>query len=324
MICKREPDCALPALYNRIVRGYLGVTDFDWYEFLSARPELDEVNFWRPSGKSLNLEPGTPFFFKLKAPHNAIAGFGFFARASVIPASLAWEAFGEKNGAATEQEMRIRIERYRDSSPNAHGDYDVGCLMVSEPMFFNETEWIPQPRDWGRQTVSGAGYDLAVGEGKRIWEACLAPTSTPTTEAVIAREVAKFGAPVLVRPRLGQGTFRVAVTDAYARACAITTEHSLPVLEAAHIRPYADDGVHDVRNGLLFRSDVHRLFDRGYVTVTPEYNFEVSARLKADFQNGKTYYALHGKQIRLPAKKSDRPDPELLRWHNENRFRAAS
>ena len=44
-----------------------------------------------------------------------------------------------------------------------------------------------------------------------------------------------YGDPVLVRPRLGQGTFRVLVTDNYRRRCAVTGEKALPVLDAAHI-----------------------------------------------------------------------------------------
>ena len=82
----------------------------------------------------------------------------------------------------------------------------------------------------------------------------------------------------------GQGIFRIGVTDAYDRACAVTTEHSLPVLEAAHIRPYSEGGEHRVSNGLLLRSDIHRLFDKGYVTVTPDYRFLLSQRLKQDFE----------------------------------------
>ncbi len=133
----------------------------------------------------------------------------------------------------------------------------------------------------------------------------------------------RYGTPTLVSPRLGQGTFRVAVTDAYGRACAVTTEHFLPVLEAAHIKPFAENGPHDVRNGLLLRSDLHRLFDWGYVTVTPEGRFEVSRRLKEDFDNGVTYYALQGRAIHLPERPEERPGAELLAWHNEHTFLAA-
>ena len=60
--------------------------------------------------------------------------------------------------------------------------------------------------------------------------------------------------------------FRYNVIDAYKK-CAVTGEHTLPVLEAAHNRSYKHDGEHDITNGLILRSDVHNLFDHGYVTV---------------------------------------------------------
>jgi putative restriction endonuclease len=113
----------------------------------------------------------------------------------------------------------------------------------------------------------------------------------------------------------------VAVTDAYARACAVTSEHSLVVLEAAQIKPYADGGAHDVANGLLLRSDVHRLFDEGYVTVTPDARFEVSPRLRDEWDNGRVYYELHGRPVARPRNRLERPDTALLAWHNEHVYR---
>ncbi len=130
----------------------------------------------------------------------------------------------------------------------------------------------------------------------------------------------KYGEPRPIKPRLGQGGFRIAVMEAYGRACAVTGEHSLPVLEAAHIRPYADRGEHAVSNGLFLRSDIHRLYDRGYVTVTPDLEFRVSDRLKADFDNGKIYYELTGRKIHVPEEVWLQPDRESLAWHREFRF----
>ncbi|MDP2300541.1 MAG: HNH endonuclease, partial [Actinomycetota bacterium] len=94
------------------MRGYIGNTDYDWYRFLAAQPNVDEVNFWQPSASASfrAVQPGEPFFFRLKSPHNAIAGFGYFASFSALPAWLAWESFGPKNGAADFDEMRARIE----------------------------------------------------------------------------------------------------------------------------------------------------------------------------------------------------------------------
>jgi putative restriction endonuclease len=137
---------------------------------------------------------------------------------------------------------------------------------------------------------------------------------------VIEIEENRYGDPVPVRPRLGQGTFRIAVMQAYRGACAITTEHSLPALEAAHIQPFAEGGRHEVRNGLFLRSDLHRLFDRGYVTVTPDCVFRVGDRLREDYANGHTYYPLNGRRLVLPGALEERPARELLAWHGERVF----
>jgi putative restriction endonuclease len=89
-------------------------------------------------------------------------------------------------------------------------------------------------------------------------------------------------------------------------------------LDAAHIKPYSLGGSHNPSNGLLLRQDIHTLFDRGYLTVTPDYRVEVSCRLKDEFDNGKEYYALRGKTIALPEASAFRPSPQQLTWHNDN------
>jgi len=124
-----------------------------------------------------------------------------------------------------------------------------------------------------------------------------------------------------VRPRLGQATFRIAVLDAYGRACAVTEEHSLPALEAAHIRSYANDGPHEIRNGLLLRADLHRLYDTGYITVTPDLRLEVGRRLREDYKNGRSYYPLHGVAVHPPTAMPHHPEKSFLEWHNEHVFR---
>ena len=115
-----------------------------------------------------------------------------------------------------------------------------------------------------------------------------------------------------VFPRLGQGSFRLIVTDSYDRRCAFTNSPVLHVLEAAHIRPYSSGGTHAPSNGILLRQDLHTLFDRGYMTVTPSHRIEVSSRIREEFHNGKEYYALHGEIMRLPEYGDRRPSAEFL------------
>src|SRR5205807_9861979 len=131
-------------------------------------------------------------------------------------------------------------------------------------------------------------YSTDESDGRLLWEAV---QKRAEAEAIPlpAHEVGlpRFGHPTLIRPRLGQGAFRILVTDAYQRRCAITGERTLPALEAAHIKPYGDGGLHEARNGLLMRRDLHSLFDSGYVTVTPDLKFQVSRRIKEEFENGR-------------------------------------
>ncbi len=118
---------------------------------------------------------------------------------------------------------------------------------------------------------------------------------------------------------MGQGAFRVLVTDAYQQRCAITGEKTLPVLEAAHIRPYGQEGPHSVKNGMLLKSDFHTLFDDGYLTIIPELKVEVSQRLHNDYGNGKDYYKHHGQPLLIvPGQESQLPSREYLEWHNEH------
>lgn len=305
------------------MKAFVAVTDRDWYEFLSRRSDLDEVNFWQPGGgrQFRALSPGQPFLFKLHYPENAIVGGGFFAHFTLFPASLAWDAFGEKNGAPTFGEMRRRIEHYRRVPSDPREEYTIGCIILEEPFFFERGQWIPAPASFARNTVVGKTYDLREEEGRRLWEEVLVRRAGGGRRIAEQVLTPMFGDPSLVRRRLGQGGFRILVTDTHQRNCAVTGERTLPVLEAGHIRPVTAGGLHQVENGLLLRSDIHTLFDRGYVTVTPDHHFRVSRRLRDEWSNGRVYYALDASPVRLPTARECWPNREALEWHADTVFR---
>lgn len=307
------------------MRAFVGVTDGDWFELLSGQPSLDEVNFWQPGGSRAfkALQPGELFLFKLHSPDDFVVGGGVFAHATLLPVSLAWDAFGISNGAHSLEEMRLRIERYRRRPTQVGEDYTIGCILLEQPFFLPRRRWVPIPADWSRNIVQGKGYELLDQPGASLWEAVRNALSlTEGEQPGLAAEpnAPRYGTPTLVAPRLGQGSFRVLVTDVYARRCAVTGERVLPVLEAAHIRPFARGGEHRVDNGMLLRSDIHTLLDRGYLTVTPSYRLEVSRRIREDFENGRHYYALHGNPLSLPEDRAKRPSTEFLTWHNEQAY----
>ncbi len=303
------------------IRIVVAVTDYDWFRVLSQIPDLSEINFWAPSPMTFRaLRAGELFLFKLHAPRNVIVGGGIFAHSNIMPCSLAWEAFGMANGANSAEEMRKRIAKYRKSEFDGRRDFDIGCRILTQPFFLDDSNWIAPPQSWAKNIVTYKTYNTSDSEGLALWQEiqnCL----TRQGARHLAEAGARYGEPHLVAPRLGQGGFRVLVTDVYDRRCAVTQERTLPALDAAHIRPYHAGGHHEASNGLLLRRDIHSLFDAGYVTVTPSLHFEVSRSIREEFENGRDYYALHGTRIKVPDRSDQRPNDKALAWHNDNVFK---
>jgi putative restriction endonuclease len=219
------------------IRLIVIVTDRDWFDQLRVQTHLPEVNFWSPSDSTFHaLQPGELFLFKLHSPDNFIVGGGVFAHATSMPCSLAWEAFGEANGARSLTEMRERIARYRRVRPDNREDFTIGCRVLTQPLFFEQANWLPVPKSFALTTVRFKTYSTDESDGRQLWEFVQdAFAGIPITNHDLReRPQARFGEPTLVRPRLGQGAFRIVVTDNYQRRCAISGERTLPALDAAH------------------------------------------------------------------------------------------
>ncbi|MEJ3750039.1 HNH endonuclease [Actinomycetes bacterium KLBMP 9797] len=311
------------------MKAYVGVTDGDWYRFLADRPLLNEVNFWRPSGgRGFNvLAPGEPFFFKTHHPHNRVVGGGFYSGFARLPISAAWELFGEGNGVESLAQMRARVGKYRRQLIGPGDDPEIGCVFVRDTAFFPADAIADAPPQFSANIVQGKSYDLANTEVSTYFEGLLAQLLGHPAGLDLAqpwqRPGPAYGDPRLAPQRLGQQSFKAVVLNAYHRRCAITGGKIRPVLQAAHIRPLPAGGEHRLDNGLLLRSDVHTLYDRGYLGVDPQHRLLVSPRLRDEFGNGDQFYARAGQPIALPERRADRPHAEFLEWHLDEVFKAA-
>lgn len=288
-------------------------TDSNWFDFLKRNQLYDEINFWRPSAKGFRaLSPGGLFLFKSKKGTKRIVGGGWFSSYRIMECFLAWEVFGFGNGAASVGDMLAQISSYRGfTGPNTN----IGCIVLNFPFFF-EDHPIEVP-GWSPEIQAYKKYDTDTSDGRMIWDAVMDRLQLYHLDSSV-EEVVRFGKPQLVPQRVGQSIFRHNVIENYDRRCALTRERTLPALEAAHIKPYTKGGEHAMSNGLLLRRDIHRLFDLGYVTVDPELRLVVSGRIREEFENGRDYYRLDGKELWVPSANDRQPSLEALSWHNDN------
>jgi putative restriction endonuclease len=303
------------------VRVYVGVTDGAWYRFLAARPHLTEVNFWMPGGGRLNMTPGEAFAFKTHMPENRIVGGGRFDSSILLPVSDAWRIYGEGNGVPSLDDMRLAIGRYRKAPIRADEDPVIGCVLLREVVFLAAPDQMPAPAGWAGSIVKGKYYDATDVIGDSIIERLLSAVVDRYAEDPRFAPGEVFGTDVMSKRRLGQKSFQALVLDAYRGRCAITGERIRPVLQAAHIQPVSVGGQNRTDNGLLLRSDVHTLFDAGYLGVDAKLRFMVSSRLRAEFENGEEFYSKAGIEIALPDRRADRPAREFLEWHADACFR---
>ena len=300
---------------------FIANTDNSWFDFLSSEPNINEVNFWWPGEMAFRaIQPGELLVFRLKSPRNKIGGFGVFSSHSLLPLQIAWDSFGRANGVSSFESLRSAIAEYRNNSVGPMTN--IGCTVLVDPVFFPPDIWFDMPLSWSRSIQRGKIYSTDQAEGLTLWNRLhdAAQMCTAAVSYEMAEVQARYGAPTLITPRLGQGAFRVAVTEAYGRQCAVTGGKVLPALDAAHIRPYSEGGYHTKSNGILLRKDIHSVFDAGYATVDKNYRFLVSKKVKEVFNNGEEYLRLDGNVLRLPSGKPDWPNPDFLQWHNPNRF----
>lgn len=175
--------------------------------------------------------------------------------------------------------------------------------MLRDPVFFDAEGFAP-PSDFASNLVQGKSYDDVTGSAHAAY-------FTPIADRVLTggaddrlhqelddSETWAHHDPIRgpfrpVRQRYGAEAFKLALLDAYRGRCAVTGRAVQPTLEAAHIHPVG--GLHRLDNGLLPRADVHKLFDAGYLTITPKLTVQVSPSFHRHSPAADEYTGLEGR-----------------------------
>jgi hypothetical protein len=200
------------------------------------------------------------------------------------------------------------IERIREELRNDLGE-DVNLDSIRR--FVKGDEQLPlssgalsRRQTADRQVKAGRGIDkqLRADSGRAEEEGEFDPRNAGEGKQKVTRAI---------NLRRGQASFRKQLLRAYGGRCAITECNCEDALEAAHILPYDGKATNHVQNGLLLRSDIHTLFDLGKIGV----DASTKKVLVAKSLSKTVYTALSDVRLRLPERKEQHPNEEVLRKH---------
>lgn len=126
----------------------------------------------------------------------------------------------------------------------------------------------------------------------------------------------------VVKQRIGQNFFRLAVLSAYENSCCITGISIKSLLIASHIKPWKSSDIKTERtnpgNGLCLNALHDKAFDKGLITIDKEYRIVVSNHLKGKIIDELTkswIISYDGERILLPHRFL--PERQFIQYHND-------
>ena len=292
-------------------------TTLSWFHQLRNEGLQGEViNFWTPTPWNINrLKKGDKLYFMLKSPIRKLGGYGKFVEYKNMKASDAWKKYGRDNGVDDLTNLITITSGYasKHSKFPVLPDPEIGCIILNEPEFFDDENFIT---------------DKSIGVNFPSQVVKLKYFDTEETIEITPKEIRVSSNFDLVdsqkskkkqltqKERKGQSSFRKNILHIYEETCAVTGVQQKEVLEAAHIQTYINEESNHVQNGICFRSDIHKLFDNGLLSIDSNYNVIISSLLQSS-----EYKKIQGKKIKLPKNKLHYPSVEALSYHNKYKLR---
>jgi putative restriction endonuclease len=117
------------------------------------------------------------------------------------------------------------------------------------------------------------------------------------------------------------------VVKAYAHCCALCGIRMLTLdghtaVDASHIKPWSLSRDDRPANGMALCKLCHWSFDKGLLGKSQRYTVMSSAQLFAHDNFSGHLSSLKGRVIGKPPERMHWPDPDSLRWHRREVFRA--
>ncbi len=127
----------------------------------------------------------------------------------------------------------------------------------------------------------------------------------------------------IIKTRVNQSFFRSTILSSYNSKCCMTGLSIPELLVASHIKPWSKDKENRMNphNGLCLNSIHDKAFDRGFLTVTPDYKINVSKYFN-DYSDDKSVNDFFIKYDKQDIIKPERflPAKEFLDYHFQNIF----
>nr|WP_315020193.1 HNH endonuclease [uncultured Aminipila sp.] len=293
-------------------------TDLEWFNYLKENVLTKEVNFWTPTPWNVKkIERGDKLYFMLKSPIRKIGGYGFFEKYENTTARDAWNKYGLGNGVSSLAELESRCSKYvtKNSILRPRENLEIGCIILRDLILYDEQDYFD---------ISEKGYDFPSQVVKLKYFSEGGITENVTTGnvepffLVDKLRIKTKNKKSNLKDRIGQSKFRKELLEAYGGKCCVTGSTTFDVIEAAHIQEYVNEESNHIQNGLPLRTDIHRLFDSGLITVNEQYKICVSPYLSEPY-----YKAFNNKKISLPKSEKNFPSLEALKYHNSVVYRTS-
>ncbi|MGC8651457.1 MAG: HNH endonuclease [Minisyncoccia bacterium] len=245
-------------------------TDEEWFNFLIENKLLDKVDFWTSRNNKLNIQSGSPFFFKIK---KNIVGVGNFIKQDRLSVKEAWLEYGPKNGVSSFNEFLSKLSSSFRKELNA--DSEISLLIISDITKF------PRPvplKTIKKEKMQTMGY-IDGNDVNKIFESIELNFKQKNEDSVFNGKL--FNESIL-KIRAFQQRLREKTLEKYGNKCMICGIDIKELLNVSHIKPvnkFPENAV-DLNNVLLLCKQHDAMFDKGLISIASSGNILISDYLK--------------------------------------------